>query len=152
MNSQSGESEFIRRLFEEHVPSIASGTVDIRGIVREPGNRSIVVVVQKDPAVDAVGACVGDHHSRVKRIAAELRARAPKECLDIVRWDNSVELFIANLVAPSKLAETSFDEATRQVRVVLARDSTQPPGLALRAQALWQLTGWRLSVESPDER
>jgi len=111
-----------------------------------------VVVVQKDPAVDAVGACVGDHHSRVKRIAAELRARAPKECLDIVRWDNSVELFIANLVAPSKLAETSFDEATRQVRVVLARDSTQPPGLALRAQALWQLTGWRLSVESPDER
>ena len=79
-------------------------------------------------------------------------ARAPKECLDIVRWDNSVELFIANLVAPSKLAETSFDEATRQVRVVLARDSTQPPGLALRAQALWQLTGWRLSVESPDER
>ena len=66
MNSQSGETEIIRRLFEEHVPSIVSGTVDIRGIVREPGNRSIVVVVQKDPAVDAVGACVGDRHSRAE--------------------------------------------------------------------------------------
>ena len=152
MNSQSGETEIIRRLFQEHVPSIASGSVAIRGMVREPGNRSVVVVVQKDPAVDAVGACMGDRGRTVKRITAELRASEPEECLDIVRWDDSVEQFIANLVAPSKVARASFDGATRQARIVLALDSMQPVGLVLRSKLLLKLTGWHLSLESPNER
>jgi N utilization substance protein A len=149
MNSQSGEIEIIWRLFKEHVPAVASGSVQIRGIVREPGNRSIVVVVQKDPAVDAVEACMGsEYNNRVKRIVAEL----PEECLDIVRWDDSVEQFIANLVAPSKFVRASFDEATRHVRIVLAPDSKRPAELTLRSKILLQLTGWHLAVELPNER
>jgi transcription termination/antitermination protein NusA len=149
MNSPAGETEIVWRLFKQHVPAVASGSVEIRGIVREPGNRSIVVVVQKDPAVDPVGACLGsEYNSRVKRIVAEL----PEECLDIVRWDDSVEQFIAHLVAPSKFVRASFDEATRHVRIVLAPDSMRPTELTLRSKILSQLTGWHLTVELPNER
>src|SRR6185295_13056288 len=79
-------------LFRARVPEIASGVVTIRGAVRDPGERTILVVSSTDPAVDSVGACVGIGGAIVKGICAELH-----EYIDIVRWSDTPKTFITNL-------------------------------------------------------
>jgi N utilization substance protein A len=147
MNSNPDDTEPIRRLFEQHVPEVASGKVEIRGIVREPGNRSILAVAPKNSSIDAVGSCVGIRGSRVKNMVSRLGGG---EHFDIVLWSESLERFIANLLAPSRFVRVSFEEATRQANVVLAHDSPQaPPGrLPMKSKLLSQLTGWHLNVKS----
>src|ERR1043166_6224036 len=114
MNSNPDDTEPIRRLFEQHVPEVASGKVEIRGIVREPGNRSILAVAPKNSSIDAVGSCVGIRGSRVKNMVSRLGGG---EHFDIVLWSESLERFIANLLAPSRFVRVSFEEATRQANV-----------------------------------
>jgi len=145
MSSNSNETEVVRQLFNELVPDVATGVVEIRGIVREPGNRSILAVVSKDPAIDAVGACVGKRGDRVKQIVAQLGG----ENVDIVLWNESTERFIANLLTPMHLQKVSFDEASHEATVHIARDSERPLAgrLAMRSKLLLQLTGWNLILE-----
>jgi len=145
MSSDSDETEVVRQLFKDLVPAVASGVVEIRGIVREPGNRSILAVISKDPAIDAVGACVGSRGDRVKQIVERLGG----EYVDIVLWNESAERFIANLLAPLHFLRVSFDEATREAVVHIARDSERPLAgrLAMRSKLLLQLTGWNLKLE-----
>ena len=159
MNAQSDESEIVRRLFLAQVPEAAAGVVEFRGIVREPGQRSIVTVASKDPAVDAVGACVGHRGSRIKQIITELAG----EKIDIVRWSDSVKEFISNLLAPMKVVGVTFQELTHEAVVVLARGGmgSAPEHqelqetfrrefhelLEIRARMVRELTGWNLKVE-----
>jgi transcription termination/antitermination protein NusA len=151
MNTGSSEEgQAIRRLFAKHVPEVAAGTIEIRGIARRPGERSIVVVSSKQSSLDTVGACVGLRGDRVKPMVAELSG----EMIDIVRWEDSLERFTANLLAPMHFVRVSCDQATLQVTAILALDSTQsaPDVVALRAELLLLLTGWTLKLEMPNER
>jgi len=155
MNSRPDDIEEIRRLFHEHVPEIASGLVEIRGLVRQPGNRSILAVSSKDPSVDAVSACAGYRGSRVKSIVARLNG----EMIDILGWSESPESLVANVMHPWPVLRASFDEAAKQAKVILANkpirhwsedelESTPPSDLlALQSSLFSQLMGWRLKVE-----
>src|SRR4051812_22386813 len=82
MHQDADAVEHLRRLLEKHVPDIAAGGVQIRGIARSAGDRSIVVVGADDPAVDAGGAVVGSGGSHIKRLVAVLNY----EKVDVVRW------------------------------------------------------------------
>ena len=77
--------QLVQRLFEQEIPEIADGVIQIRAMAREPGYRSKVAVSSSDPRVDCVGACVGVRGNRIENIVDELAG----ERIDIVRWDEN---------------------------------------------------------------
>jgi N utilization substance protein A len=144
MDADSADTEQIWTLLRKHVPEVTSGLIRILSITRERGTRSVLAVASNDPRVDSISAVGGHRGERVKRMASELGG----ERFTVIRWDESVERFVANLLAPLRLAQVSFDDARREVKVV----GVQPPGpdftdLALRSELLMNLTGWKLHLE-----
>ena len=144
MNQDADSVRQLRRLLEKHVPPIASGVVQIRGIARKAGVRSIIVVQAHDPAVDPVGSVVGSRGSRIKPLVAEL----DYEKVDVVRWSDSLDHLIGNLIAPNRVLEIRYDEPTRHARITLQPDQREaslldPTRLALASE----LAGWKLIVE-----
>ena len=94
----------LKRLFEQEVPEIFDGTVEIKAIAREAGDRSKVAVVSNDTNIDAVGTCVGPRGSRVQRIVDELKG----ENMDIVQWSNDMATFISNALNPADVLSVHF--------------------------------------------
>lgn len=140
--------DFVRKLFELEVSEIADGTVEIRGIAREPGFRSKIAVVSHDEKVDPVGACVGMRGLRVKNIVRELSG----EKIDIVRWNDDIRAFVANALAPAKLQKVLVDEATHAVTVVVEADQLS---LAIgkkgqNARLTAKLTGWKVDIQKDE--
>lgn len=108
----------VARLFAQEVPEIEDGTVEIKGIAREAGNRTKVAVFSKDPDVDAVGACVGNRGMRVQRIVNALGS----EKVDIVEWsDDPIEL-IRNLLSPANVMVVEYNEETKDAVVIVPDD------------------------------
>jgi transcription termination/antitermination protein NusA len=118
---------------------IASGVVEIRGIARKAGSRSIIVVSGRDEATDPVGAVVGNRGSRIKPIVSELGG----EKVDVVRWSDSIEKFIGNLFAPNKLVQIRYDEPNRQATITFALDVIDPSS-TMRLKLGSDLVGWNL--------
>src|ERR1041385_3065325 len=118
MSADAPDTAEVRNVFEQHIPSIASGIVTIRGIARDRGNRSVLAVSSSDPATDPVGSCVGLRGATIKSIVKELRG----EFVDIVRWSDSAKEFLGNLFTPMRFYNISFDETSRQVIAVLKAD------------------------------
>ncbi|MHC4338232.1 MAG: transcription termination/antitermination protein NusA [Planctomycetota bacterium] len=96
--------DFIRRLFDMEVPEIAENIIEIRALAREAGYRTKVAVASHDDKVDPVGACVGVRGSRIKNIVDELGG----EKIDIVRWNDSSQVLIANALMPAKASEIAL--------------------------------------------
>src|SRR2546430_13326 len=115
MNADSPEALEVRKLFEQRVPRIASGVITIRGVVREPGSRTILAVASTDPATDAVGSCVGMRGAIVKGIVTELQG----ESIDIVLWNDSAKQFLSNLFSPMSFLSIAFDETSHRAIAVL---------------------------------
>ncbi|HVT30226.1 MAG TPA: transcription termination factor NusA, partial [Lacipirellulaceae bacterium] len=93
--------QLVQRLFEQEIPEIADGVIQIRAMAREPGYRSKVAVSSSDPRVDCVGACVGVRGNRIKNIVDELAG----ERIDIVRWDENLEVLIPNALQPAEVEQ-----------------------------------------------
>ncbi|MFE2776515.1 transcription termination factor NusA [Aerococcus urinaeequi] len=94
----------LKRLFEQEVSEIFDGTVEIKAIAREAGDRSKVAVVSNDANIDAVGTCVGPRGSRVQRIVDELKG----ENMDIVQWSDDMATFISNALNPADVLSVHF--------------------------------------------
>ncbi|OYQ68180.1 transcription termination factor NusA [Aerococcus sp. 1KP-2016] len=94
----------LKRLFEQEVPEIFDGTVEIKAIAREAGDRSKVAVVSNDANIDAVGTCVGPRGTRVQRIVDELKG----ENMDIVQWSDDTATFISNALNPADVLSVHF--------------------------------------------
>jgi len=148
MSAIPPEAGEVVNLFKARVPQLASGLVTIRGAVRDPGNRTILVVSSTDPAVDSVGACVGNRGAIVKEIVNELH----REYIDIVRWSDSPKTFITNLLAPVQLSSISFDDTTHEAIAIVSRGSDMPPAdrVTLKSKLLRDLTGWVLRLQMED--
>jgi N utilization substance protein A len=141
--------DFVRRLFEMEVSEIADGTMEIRGIAREPGYRSKVAVISHDERVDPVGACVGIRGMRVKNIVRELNG----EKIDIVRWSDDTKTLVVNALAPAKLKSVEVDEPTHTVTVTVDADQLS---LAIgkrgqNARLTSKLIGWRVDIQKDEE-
>jgi N utilization substance protein A len=139
------DPNFVIKLFQVEVSEIADGTIEIKGIAREPGFRTKLAVYTRDEKVDPVGACVGLRGQRVKNIVRELN----NEKVDIIRWDPNVRNFITNALNPAKLKTFEVDEARRRVKILVSEDQLS---LAIgkrgqNARLTSKLTGWQVDIE-----
>jgi N utilization substance protein A len=139
------DPRFVIKLFQLEVSEINDGTIEIKGIAREPGFRTKLAVWTRDEKVDPVGACVGLRGQRVKNIVRELN----NEKVDIIRWDPNVRNFITNALAPAKLKAFEIDETRKRVRIMVSEDQLS---LAIgkrgqNARLTSKLTGWQVDIE-----
>ncbi|MBF4499980.1 transcription termination/antitermination protein NusA [Savagea sp. SN6] len=136
----------LRRLFEMEVPEIYDGTVEIKSIAREAGDRSKVSVYTANEEIDPVGACVGARGARVQSISNELSG----EKIDIVEWSEDPVVFVANALSPSKVLNVQVDEEERSTTVVVP-DYQLSLAIGKRGQnarLAAKLTGWKIDIKS----
>jgi N utilization substance protein A len=137
---------FVSALFENEVPEIPEGIVQIMQVAREPGGRTKIAVASKDADVDPVGACVGMKGRRVQAVVQELRG----EKIDIVTWHPDAAKFICNALAPAEIIRVIVDEDNHSMEVVV-QDDQLSLAIGKRGQNVRlasRLTGWRLDVNS----
>ena len=140
---------FIVKLFEAEVPEIAEKIVEIKGVVREPGDRTKIAVVSRDRAVDPVGACVGMKGSRVQAVVRELRG----EKIDIVAWTPDSRVFISEALNPAVIEKVGVDEEKKSALVVVA-DSQLSLAIGRNGQNVRlaaKLTGWKIDIIGSSE-
>jgi N utilization substance protein A len=140
------DPRFVVKLFQLEVSEINDGTIEVKGIAREPGFRTKLAVYTRDEKVDPVGACVGLRGQRVKNIVRELN----NEKVDIIRWDSNVRNFITNALAPAKLKAFEIDEANKRVKIIVSEDQLS---LAIgkrgqNARLTSKLSGWQVDIEA----
>ena len=137
---------FVSALFENEVPEIPEGIVQIMQVAREPGGRTKIAVASKDADVDPVGACVGMKGRRVQAVVQELRG----EKIDIVTWHPDAAKFICNALSPAEIIRVIVDEDNRSMEVVV-QDDQLSLAIGKRGQNVRlasRLSGWRLDVNS----
>lgn len=136
----------LKRLFEIEVPEIYDGTVEIKSVSREAGDRSKISVHSDNPEVDPVGSCVGPKGQRVQAIVNELKG----EKIDIVRWSADPIEFVANALSPSKVVEVLVNEADKATTVIVP-DYQLSLAIGKRGQnarLAAKLTGWKIDIKS----
>lgn len=140
------DPQFVIRLFQLEVSEIGDGTVEIKGIAREPGFRTKLAVHSRDPRVDPVGACVGLRGQRVKNIVRELN----NEKVDIIRWDADIRVLITNALAPARIKSISVDETKKQARVLVNEDqlSLTIGKRGQNARLTSRITGWQIDIDA----
>lgn len=136
----------VKRLFELEVPEIQNGIVQVRSIAREAGFRTKVAVSSSDPAVDPVGACVGQRGIRVERIVAELH----NEKIDIIEWDMDSAVYIAKALSPAKVLMVYINEDEKAAKVIVPDNQLS---LAIgkegqNARLAAKLTGWKIDIKN----
>lgn len=136
----------IKRLFEAEVPEIYDGTVEIKAVSREAGQRSKIAVWSDNPDVDPVGACVGPRGMRVQAIVNELHG----EKIDIVRWSEDPSEFVANALSPARVTQVVVDEEQRIANIVVP-DSQLSLAIGKEGQnarLAAKLTSWKIDIKS----
>ncbi len=136
----------VRRLFEQEIPEISSGVVEIVNISREAGSRTKIAVASSDPNVDSVGACVGQRGLRVQAIIDELNG----EKIDIIEWDPDPVMYISNALNPAKAIRVEINEDDQSATVVVPDHQLS---LAIgregqNARLAARLTGWKIDIKS----
>lgn len=136
----------LRKLFDLEVPEIADGTVVIKSVAREPGQRSKIAVISTDERVDPVGACVGPRGARVQAIVDELY----EEKIDIVPYSDDPYTFITNALSPAKVNHIKLNEEERNAYVVVPDNQLSlaigKGGQNVRLAA--RLTEWKIDIRS----
>src|SRR2546425_5478597 len=141
----------VQRLFEMEVPEIYDGTVVIKTIAREAGERSKVAVYSKDPDVDCVGACVGMKGMRVQSIIRELRG----EKIDIIEYNEDAIAFAANALSPAKINHVSVVDAEEKHLEVIVDDTQLSLAIGKKGQNVRlaaKLLGWHIDIKSEEEK
>ena len=137
----------VKRLFENEVPEIRQGFVQVKSVAREPGQRTKIAIYSEDSRIDPVGACVGNKGSRVNAIVSELGG----EKIDIILWSENPLEFIAKALSPAKVQKViMLSETQKAARVVVSDDVLS---LAIgrdgqNARLAARLTGWKVDVKS----
>ncbi len=138
--------ELVKRLFEQEVPEVHDGTVEIKSIAREAGSRTKIAVYSGNENVDALGACVGQNGYRVNVIVSELGG----EKIDVIHWSEDPKEFIAAALSPSKVLEVLLNEAEQSAKIVVPDHQLSlaigKEGQNARLSA--KLTGWRIDIKS----
>ncbi|MFV0395151.1 MAG: transcription termination factor NusA [Coprobacillaceae bacterium] len=143
------EPNFVKRLFELEVPEVYDGTVEIKSVSREPGERSKVAVYTAHENIDPIGSCVGPKGSRVKNVVDELQG----EMIDIIEWSADPIVFISHALSPSNVVSVTFDEERHSALAIVPDDQLS---LAIgkrgqNARLAVRLTTWKIDVKSVTE-
>jgi transcription termination/antitermination protein NusA len=141
--------DFVRRLFENEIPEIADRTIEVKAIAREAGYRTKIAVSSIDLKVDCVGACVGVRGSRIKNIVDELGG----ERIDIVRWNDSLQVMIPNALQPAQIEEVFLYPRLGRA-IVLVKEDQLSLAIGRRGQNVRlasKLVGWDIEIMTHDE-
>ncbi|MBY5162840.1 transcription termination factor NusA [Salsipaludibacter albus] len=143
---------FVAAMFALEVPEIEDGTVEIKAIAREAGHRSKVAVVSNNTDVDPVGACVGPGGERAKGVQRELH-NEESERIDIIRWSDEPEGFVANALSPAKVTAVYLypEDSTAMVVVPDYQLSLAIGREGQNARLAARLTGWRIDIKSESQ-
>ena len=142
--------DFVRRLFEHEIPEIADRTIEIKAVAREAGYRSKIAVSSIDAKVDCVGACVGVRGSRIKNVVEELNG----ERIDIVRWNDSLQVMIPNALQPAQIEEVFLYPRLGRAIVLVKEDQLSLAIGKLQGQNVRlasKLTSWDIEIMTHDE-
>ncbi len=136
--------DMIKKLFELEVPEIFAGTVEIKSIAREAGERSKIAVSSTEEGIDPIGSCVGQKGTRVQAIIDELGG----EKIDIILWNDNIAKFISAALSPAKVLKVDVNEATKEATVVVPEEQLSlaigKRGQNVRLAA--KLTGWKIDI------
>ena len=138
--------DLVKRMFETEVPEIYDGTVEIKAVSREAGSRTKLAVMSNDPAVDAVGACIGARGSRVSEIVDELGG----EKIDIVEYSEEPKQFIAAALSPANVLSVELaEDGSRSCRVTVPDNqlSLAIGNKGQNARLAAKLTGWKIDIK-----
>jgi N utilization substance protein A len=141
--------DFVSKLFEMEVPEIYENIVEIKGVVREAGDRTKIAVTSKDAQVDPVGACVGMKGARVQAVVRELRG----EKIDIIPWSDDPRVYIAKALSPAVVEKVGVTEEDRAALAVVA-DAQLSLAIGKKGQNVRlaaKLTGWKIDILSESE-
>ncbi|MEQ8209585.1 MAG: transcription termination factor NusA [Lacipirellulaceae bacterium] len=141
--------QLVQRLFEQEIPEIIDGVIEVRAMSREPGYRSKVAVSSSDTRVDCVGACVGVRGNRIKNIVDELAG----ERIDIVRWDDNLEILIPNALQPAEVEQVILCKILGRA-IVLVREDQLSLAIGRRGQNVRlasKLSGWDIEIMTQEE-
>jgi N utilization substance protein A len=145
------DAALLIKLFEMEVPEIYDGTVQIRGAVREAGERAKVAVISRERDVDPVGACVGMKGTRVQSIIRELRG----EKIDIVEWNDDPTAFVINALSPANVSRVSIVDEEQRIMEVVVEDKQLSLAIGKKGQNVRlaaKLVGWRIDIKSEEEK
>jgi N utilization substance protein A len=140
---------FMAKLFEQEVPEIYDGIIEIKACARDPGSRAKIAVISKDSGIDPVGACVGMRGSRVQAVVQELAG----EKVDIIPWSPDPATFVVNALAPAEVSKVVLDPDAKRIEVIVP-DQMQHIAIGRRGQNVRlasQLTGWDIDIISESE-
>ena len=143
-------ADLLKRLFEQEVPEIYDGTVEIMAIAREAGDRAKVAVRSNNPDIDPVGTSVGPRGQRVQTIVNELGG----ENMDIVEWTDDEAKFIANALNPAEVLDVIFDPNNERACEVVVPDYQLSLAIGKRGQnarLAAKLTGYKIDIKSESE-
>ncbi|MFZ2188518.1 MAG: transcription termination factor NusA [Candidatus Moraniibacteriota bacterium] len=136
--------DMVRRLFELEVPEIFAGTVEIKAIAREAGERTKVAVASTEEGIDPIGSCVGQKGTRVQAIIEELGG----EKIDIILWNEDVAKFISAALSPAKVLRVDLNEAEKKATTIVPEEQLSlaigKRGQNVRLAA--KLTGWKIDI------
>ncbi|HLR12389.1 MAG TPA: transcription termination factor NusA [Burkholderiaceae bacterium] len=141
--------EFIRELFENEVPEIEQGLLEIKAAARDPGLRAKIAVIAYDQRIDPIGTCVGMRGSRVTAVRNELGG----EQVDIVLWSEDPAEFVIGALAPAHIESIVIDEERHAMDVVVDAENL-PKAIGARGQNVRlaaELTGWQVNIMTPEE-
>src|SRR5215475_12279317 len=141
--------QLVQRLFEQEIPEIADGVIEVRAMAREPGYRSKVAVSSSDQRVNCVGACVGVRGNRIKNIVDELAG----ERIDIVRWSDDAEVLIRNALQPAQVDQVLLCDMIGRA-IVLVREDQLSLAIGRRGQNVRlasKLCGWDIEIMTNEE-
>ena len=149
INVSRTHPDLVKHLFEQEVPEINDGVVEIKAVSREAGNRSKIAVHTQNSDVDPIGSCVGQNGNRVNHISAELGG----ERIDIIQWNEDPIKFISAALSPSKVSTVVVNNATKASRVIVPDNQLS---LAIgkegqNARLASRLTGWRIDIRSESQ-
>jgi N utilization substance protein A len=143
--------ELVQNLFQSEVPEIYDGTVVIRAIAREAGERTKIAVQSRDKDVDPVGACVGMKGMRVQSIIRELRG----EKIDIIEFSDEITTFAEKALQPAKVSRVSIADLTDKQLEVIVDDTQLSLAIGKKGQNVRlaaKLLGWKIDIKSEEEK
>ncbi len=141
--------QFMSKLFEQEVPEVYDGVIEIKAVARDPGSRAKIGVLSNDPGIDPVGACVGMRGSRVQAVVNELAG----EKIDIVPWSPDDATFVVNALAPAEVTKVVLDEELERIEVVVP-DEQLSLAIGRRGQNVRlasQLSGYEIDIMTEEE-
>jgi len=147
------DSGFLRRIFEEEIHEIYDGTVIIKNIAREAGERSKVAVYSTDPNVDPAGACIGPNGTRIAKVVGQLGSSKEAERIDIITYNSIPGIFIMEALKPAEVVGVVLNEDKHAaIAVVANNESSKAIGKkGINARLAVKLTGWDIEIKELDE-